>query len=478
MWARRHLLTPQGHFNVGLKRYLLRHKENGLQDIKNAIARGADVNCIGDFSVKEVIDHQTKTHVYYVKKVLKGTPLVFVIESATPEKVLDLITLLLAVGADVNNNKSYANSNTSYAYTTALIATLNNTKLPLNTTLDILGLLFKHGLKIQSRKEVEKIALFLSKLIKSKHPSSPALCDQFIEAGLQENDELLHDLMHDAIIANNEKMVSYFLKLQPANHWGTGTNSYRYEEQYVKLTPLIQAIIRDLVDIVQLFVSKNVNIDKRNEKNTLPLEAAIMQGNLPIIKLLAEEANLAQLTSTGDPLLIQALKKRDNAIVAILLKAGVNRAQTNEANETALHQAARMGNEEIMPLLLDEASEAYLNQVNHQGNTALYIAAKHHHPNIVRCLLKAGAEDLENKNGMTAELATLDYPTKKALITQREDQTVNAFLRAIQLLQPQKMILDTRKDPQKKPQLKYDMHDMLCQWTELANKTPFNKMKK
>jgi ankyrin repeat protein len=451
MWARKHLLSPQRQLHVGLRRYLNRHKEESLKDIETAIARGANVNLISNFSIKKITTGQTKQLTIYREEVFSCTPLVFAIESTPPDTICDLVDILLKAGADVNNRESYDSQSSRNS---ALMALFNNTTFSMNIKMALLNLLLKQELLIQSVDELAKVTAFLSELIRNHHINAYPFCKKLMNAGMNQDDNLVNDLLHEAIIANYQIIVSYLLKQKPVNQWGMGTHDYQDKNRVFSATytPLINAVLAGNLDIIQLLLKKGISVNKRSADNKLPMEEAILQSKLSVINLLLPHTDLAQFTSTGDTLLILALKKKekDNALIHALLKAGANPQQTNDANETALHHAARLGNEDIMPALLQEASPDYVNHVNKHGNTALLIAAQHNHNNIVEYLLNAGAEDISNKKGKTAEHVARDYPTKKALITLRQEKEAHVFFRAIQLCQSQKNAVTTSYDDTEK----------------------------
>ena len=92
----------------------------------------------------------------------------------------------------------------------------------------------------------------------------------------------------------------------------------------------------------------------------------------------------------SDTALIIATKNNHYDIVQELLRRGAYVNFAGHENETALFVAAKTNNQAILRLLLD--NHAAINAINEHGDTPLIEASKYGHIEIVRDLIKAGAD--------------------------------------------------------------------------------------
>ncbi|PKN03370.1 hypothetical protein CVU75_02605, partial [Candidatus Dependentiae bacterium HGW-Dependentiae-1] len=91
---------------------------------------------------------------------------------------------------------------------------------------------------------------------------------------------------------------------------------------------------------------------------------------------------------------------------------------------TALHWAATHGYSDIAHALLEampsEQKIYYLNHRDAEGQTALFLAARYEHPEVIALLRLYGAPDIPNTRGETAVTATAKKNKKTALATLME----------------------------------------------------------
>ena len=143
------------------------------------------------------------------------------------------------------------------------------------------------------------------------------------------------------------------------------------KDHYGKI-PLYYAAVQDEQKIIELFLGGDINTIQQDGKT--PLMRAVSEGNPSLAKLIIDLEN-----------------------------TNIN-IQNNEGN-TALHIAIKSKQEQCALLLINEP-KIDLNIQNNEGQTALHIASVKKEINVVKALLKKGANPkiLDNK-GNTPEKA-------------------------------------------------------------------------
>lgn len=155
--------------------------------------------------------------------------------------------------------------------------------------------------------------------------------------------------------------------------------------------------------------TKAGDIQDTDEYGNTALHRAASVGHPKMIKALIELG--AKPTATNKqhetPLML-AVKEGQMEAVHVLYTYYDQKLDRDDEGNTLLYSAAMNGREDTLRFLLKE-SKAELNLTNEVGKTALIIAAEYGYPNIVKILLKSGANTkLKSKEGKTA----LDYAKK------------------------------------------------------------------
>lgn len=179
------------------------------------------------------------------------------------------------------------------------------------------------------------------------------------------------------------------------------------------MTPLLYACKYGHTEIVSLFLEKGVSANSKNSANQMnALMYACANGHIAIIELLL--ANGAKLNSFIDAdyktPLIFAIKNNQLAVVRLLISKGckLNFAFIEGHGYTPLMVAAAKGKSSETIYLLEAGADVNAQTKEKDENncgqwTALMFAAESGCVEIVKCLLEKGADvNEQNKNGETA----------------------------------------------------------------------------
>ena len=114
---------------------------------------------------------------------------------------------------------------------------------------------------------------------------------------------------------------------------------------YDEFKPITVAAVNGHANVVKAFIQAGVDINPINQ--ITPLEAACMRGHLPIVQLLL---NAGAYINLGTPL-IHASEHGYADIVSLLLKKGAYTLSRNDDGLTALDLAKKAGHQNIVQLL-------------------------------------------------------------------------------------------------------------------------------
>jgi ankyrin repeat protein len=167
-----------------------------------------------------------------------------------------------------------------------------------------------------------------------------------------------YDELYDAIRKNDiqkvEKILNSGIDINPSTkHW----------------TPLMIAVLRSNITMVDMFLKKGAYINARNNKGQTPLHIAARWGKPEIVEYLIDK--------------------------------GANIEARDWLSWTPLMWASLRGREEVVKILLKYGAD--VNVIDIDKNTPLILAAWHGHKNVISLLLKNGADKrLKNIEGFTA----------------------------------------------------------------------------
>ena len=200
---------------------------------------------------------------------------------------------------------------------------------------------------------------------------------------------------------NNLMVVSalgLFAAVEFLLHQGVDVNAQAENE----LTALHLAAANDCGNVVSLLLTHQANVNFQDYFGYTALHLAAENDHSGILNLLlTHQANVNLQTKTGSSALHLATKMNHSDVVNLLVtnQADVN-LQTKSGN-SALHLATKWNHDNIVILLLTH--QANINLQTNNGTTALHLAAENGHGDIVNLLLTHQANvNLPAKNRTTA----------------------------------------------------------------------------
>ena len=166
------------------------------------------------------------------------------------------------------------------------------------------------------------------------------------------------------------------------------------EEDFVKQAEL------NKTELVRIYLMAGMKPDAALKSNTTPLIWASFNGNLAMVKNLAEAgANVNVVNTDGFTPLHAAVESENPEVVRYLLQRGakINTATVQDGT-TPLHTACYKGNKEIAQILIVAGANIEAKTVH--GATPLVTATFYGKKDIVECLKANGAKiDVESKEG-------------------------------------------------------------------------------
>ena len=199
-------------------------------------------------------------------------------------------------------------------------------------------------------------------LLNAASIGSKQLVEKFLEHGADVNHEGSqgYTALHYATIHGDKEMVNSLLDK------GADINAL-YDRSFKSETIISHGVDGHSIDLaaehghnnlIELFISKGVEVKRANSFAETPLMLAAKKGHLNTVKLLLEK--------------------------------GLDVNAIDIGKRTALYKASRNGNKEVVELLL--ANKADVTKQNDNGMTPLMHAANKGHDDIVKLLLDAGSD--------------------------------------------------------------------------------------
>jgi ankyrin repeat protein len=131
-------------------------------------------------------------------------------------------------------------------------------------------------------------------------------------------------------------------------------------------TSLFRAVQKDKKDIIFYLLNKNANPNARNKYSQMPLHFA--QSKEVTESLITKNANIdARDNKLGNTPLIAAIEAEKNEVAIALVKSGAEIEEKNHEGDTALMVAAYKNNENVLKFLLKSGAE-YINPASIDKN--------------------------------------------------------------------------------------------------------------
>jgi cytohesin len=435
--------------------------EGNLEEVKALVAKGADINAQWpkDANFTPLFFAVIKGH-EYIRRIFdspgfkKFNELKDLTKNVDyPRQYAEIVSLLLANGADINAKDSY-----------------NRTPLLLSLGLgysDMAKLLIAKGADVNAKDKGETTPLLsaaldnnkdMEKLLMAKGAkvdifTASAMGDiERVKGFLNSNPSMINATQgvftpfHAAAFSGQTEMMKFLMGK------GADVNAGYPEKQ----TPLYWAAYKGHLDAAELLIAKGAIINSESSNSPSPLFGAAWGGNKEIGELLiAKGADVNAKDRSGwTPLFTAAMTdKGSNDMVELLIAKGAdvnakdikgrtplwataneNRlerarllvskgADVNAKGGTALHISARFGYKDYVEFLL--ANGADVRAIESDGWTPLHHAALGGNKEIVEMLLAKGADaNARDKDGKTPFIVARDegYPDIAELIKKHQDK--------------------------------------------------------
>ncbi|KAK4220849.1 ankyrin repeat-containing domain protein [Podospora fimiseda] len=151
-------------------------------------------------------------------------------------------------------------------------------------------------------------------------------------------------------------------------------------------TALMKASRQGYNNVVKVLLEYGAKLEINNIKDQTALMLAVRNGHCDVVKMLVEKgAYVDNGDAAGNTPLILAAMMREDSMVRILVEGGADlETQTDGYGYTALLWAAEKGQEDLVQFLIDHGADT--DAVDDNGDTALEIASREGHKDVVRLL--------------------------------------------------------------------------------------------
>ncbi len=165
-------------------------------------------------------------------------------------------------------------------------------------------------------------------------------------------------------------------------------------------TPLHIASNSGRLEIIRLLLEHSADVNARSEKGSTPLHVASSAGHFEIVQLLLEnKADATTRTNDGTTPLHMASRRGWLEVAQLLFEYGADVNAKDEDCWTPLHFAVEYNwDEPKVALWLVEHVEADVNSRDNDGCTPLHCASVKGHHEVVRSLVKRGADPYARDN--------------------------------------------------------------------------------
>lgn len=217
---------------------------------------------------------------------------------------------------------------------------------------------------------------------------------------------------HQLVASNNIPQVKYHLENNQNVNCTVNAN----------VTPLMTASLYDRINLIQLLIDNGAEINFQTESGWTALLYASENGNFNSVKLLiANGADINKTLKGGENAFIQACFKGHSKIANYLFDNGADvNTPNNEIGLNGLILASNLGNLELVEKVLPKTKD--INHANKYGETALMRAAIEGHFDVLKFLIKNGADkELKDNFGNNALFYTqkFEHPEIEEYLTDK-----------------------------------------------------------
>ncbi|XP_070515069.1 ankyrin repeat domain-containing protein 17 isoform X3 [Cardiocondyla obscurior] len=303
---------------------------------------------------------------------IKGdcTPLM---EAASAGHV-DIVTLLIAHGADVNAQSTSGNTPLMYGCA--------------GGHEEVVRVLLDSGANVEDHNENGH-----TPLMEAASAGHVQVAKILLERGAGINthsNEFKESALTLACYKGHLEMVRFLLE-------AGADQEHKTDEMH---TALMEASMDGHVEVARLLLDSGAQVNMPTDSFESPLTLAACGGHVDLAMLLIERgANIEEVNDEGYTPLMEAAREGHEEMVALLLSQGANiNAQTEETQETALTLACCGGFLEVADFLIKAGADIELG-----ASTPLMEAAQEGHLDLVRYLLESAADvHAQTQTGDTA----------------------------------------------------------------------------
>ncbi|KAK0052202.1 ankyrin repeat protein [Biomphalaria pfeifferi] len=156
------------------------------------------------------------------------------------------------------------------------------------------------------------------------------------------------------------------------------------------LTLLMKACIQGKENVIVTLLEAQADINQTDHYGKTALIHAAKVGGAKALQLLIKNgADIECFDSTGNSALIYAIKDNRKSVIDVLLQAGVDVNASNYGTPTPLIEAVERGAVDLALELLEAG--ALVNLSDKEGITALHVAARNKHPEMLNALIQHSA---------------------------------------------------------------------------------------
>lgn len=204
--------------------------------------------------------------------------------------------------------------------------------------------------------------------------------------------------LHFTTLGGHLKTAEYLVNKYRSQHIDFNVN-----ENFHGVTPLHFAASSGNLELVQFLINNGANVNERDYGGYTPLFYAVSKGgNLPIVMYLLEKGTIVSIQPTnGTPIIHFAALGGHMDIFRYLIDEQHCQFDIRSNDLHTLQYAVRGGSLPVVVYIVDRTGLS-VNMVDIYNNTLLHDAATHGYVDIVRYLLKKGAnQNARNKGNKT-----------------------------------------------------------------------------